>query len=267
MKRSTVAAGLLLVGLTACRREEPVRTPEGGCPVGGSGMVSGACPASAHATAQPAPAGSSVKGKVTQTMNAGRYTYVALDDGTGEKWAAAPTFEVKVGDTVDVQSGMLMKSFRSKSLDRTFPEILFAEKIVNETTAPAVTAPVADKPVCGKDEVLADRKPARITPPEGGKVLADVISGRKELSGKTVTVRGKVVKYSAKIMGKNWIHLQDGSGKDGEADLAVTTDAVAKIGDIVTMTGTVVVDKDFGHGYRYDVLLEGAMIITPGTKQ
>lgn len=263
MRKLIVVAGVLLVGLTACRRGEQEATPGEKCPASGSGMVSGACPVSAHAGEQPAPAASSLKGKVTQTMNAGRYTYVAVDDGSGEKWAAAPTFEVKVGDTVDVQSGMLMKSFHSKSLDRTFPEILFAEAIANVTRAPAVAAPevappTVEKPVCGKDEVLAARKPAKIAPPEGGKAIADVISERKELSGKTVTVRGKVVKYSAKIMGKNWIHLQDGSGKDGMADLAVTTDAVAKIGDIVTMTGTVVVDKDFGYGYRYDVLLEGA---------
>lgn len=259
MKRLTLASSLLLVGLSSALSEEKTGMPAGGCPVGGAGMASGACPSSVQAGAQQT-AVSRVKGKVTQTMDAGRYTYVALDDGTGEKWAAAPTFEVKVGDTVDVQSGMMMKSFHSKSLNRTFPEILFAEAILNVTKSPSVTAPVVDKPVCGKAEALAAMKPAKIAPPEGGKALVDVISQRKALSGKSVTVRGKVVKFSSKIMGKNWIHLQDGSGKDGGADLAVTTDATVKIGDVVTMTGTVVVDKDFGYGYRYEVLLEGATV-------
>ncbi|MEI6514902.1 MAG: DNA-binding protein [bacterium] len=259
MKRLILGTGLFLACLSAGFSEEKAGIPAGGCPSGGSGMASATCPSSAQAGTQPT-AASSVKGKVTQTMNAGRYTYIALDDGTGEKWAAAPTFEVKVGDNVEVQSGMMMKSFHSKSLNRTFPEILFAEAILNVTKSPSVTAPVVDKPACGKAEALAAMKPAKIAPPEGGKALVDVISQRKALSGKPVTVRGKVVKYSSKIMGKNWIHLQDGSGKEGDADLAVTTDAVVKIGDIVTMTGTVVVDKDFGYGYRYDVLLEGATV-------
>jgi hypothetical protein len=197
-------------------------------------------------------------------MDAGRYTYVAVDDGTGEKWAAAPTFQVKVGEVVDVQQGMPMKSFHSKSLNRTFPEIVFAESVVNLTRnpEPVTDATSTNKPVCGKAEVMAERMSMKkVDPPEGGMTIADVIQKRASLSGKTVTVRGKVVKYSAKILGKNWLHLQDGSGADGSADLAVTTDSVVKVGDIVTLTGSVTVDKDFGYGYRYEVLIEGATVV------
>jgi hypothetical protein len=99
-----------------------------------------------------------------------------------------------------------------------------------------------------------------IEPPAGGTTIARVWADRKALAGKTVTVRGKVVKFNGGILDRNWIHLQDGSGKaaDGTNDLLVTSDAVAKVGDIVTVTGTVAVDKDFTAGYAYKVLIEKA---------
>jgi hypothetical protein len=77
-----------------------------------------------------------------------------------------------------------------------------------------------------------------------------------------VTVNGTVVKFNGGILGRNWIHLQDGSGKaaDGTNDITVTSDTAVKVGDVITATGKVVVDKDFGSGYAYKVLLEDGKI-------
>jgi len=83
---------------------------------------------------------------------------------------------------------------------------------------------------------------------------------KAELAGKSVSVRGKVVKFTPEIMGKNWIHLQDGTGAEGTSDLTVTTSASAKMGDTVTVSGVVVIDKDFGYGYAYDVIIEDAEV-------
>ena len=71
-------------------------------------------------------------------------------------------------------------------------------------------------------------------------------------------MRGKVVKFSPEIMGKNWIHLQDGTGKEGTNDLTVTTKMMAKVGDTVVISGAVATDKDFGYGYKYGVIIEDA---------
>jgi hypothetical protein len=89
-----------------------------------------------------------------------------------------------------------------------------------------------------------------------------VWADRKALAGKTVTVRGKVVKVNGGILDRNWIHLQDGTGKaaDGTHDLLITSDGTARVGDIVTATGTIAVDKDFTAGYAYKVMLENAKI-------
>jgi hypothetical protein len=99
--------------------------------------------------------------------------------------------------------------------------------------------------------------------PEGGRTIAEIYADKAELSGKEVTLRGKVVKYLPQIMGKNWLHVRDGSGDAdaGTHDLTVTTDAAVQVGDTVLITGKVQPDKDFGFGYRYDVLIEDAQVV------
>lgn len=101
-----------------------------------------------------------------------------------------------------------------------------------------------------------------IAQPAGGTSIAEVWANRKALAGKTVTVRGKVVKFHAAIMNRNWLHLQDGTGTpgDGTHDLTFTTADMTKVGDIVTATGTVAVDKDFTAGYKYGVIVEQASL-------
>ena len=96
--------------------------------------------------------------------------------------------------------------------------------------------------------------------PEGGKTIEEVYAGKADLAGRTVLVRGKVVKYTPNVMGKNWIHIQDGTGTEGTNDLTVTTSTVVKIGDTITARGLVEVDKDFGFGYTYEVLIENAEV-------
>jgi hypothetical protein len=94
------------------------------------------------------------------------------------------------------------------------------------------------------------------------RTVAEVVTKSADLKDKQVRVRGKVVKYSAAIMGKNWIHLRDGSGSDADNtnDILVTSAAPVKLGDVVTVAGVVRVNKDFGAGYIYKVLIEDATI-------
>jgi hypothetical protein len=97
--------------------------------------------------------------------------------------------------------------------------------------------------------------------PAGGKTLREIFEGKDGLAGETVTLRGKVVKSLRGILGKNWIHLQDGTaGPGGVYDLVVTTQETAEVGDLVLVTGTVAVDRDLGYGYKYEVLIEDARV-------
>lgn len=101
---------------------------------------------------------------------------------------------------------------------------------------------------------------SKIVKPKDGKTVQEVYQEKDKLKGKRVTLRGKVVKYNQAIMGKNWLHLRDGTGKDPTDDLTVTTQAKAKVGDTVLVEGTVTLDKDFGAGYKYDVIIEDAKV-------
>ena len=101
---------------------------------------------------------------------------------------------------------------------------------------------------------------SKIVKPKDGKTVQEVYQEKAKLNGKRVTLRGKVVKYSAAIMGKNWLHLRDGTGKEPTNDLTVTTQAKAKVGDTILVEGTVALDKDLGAGYKYDVIIEEAKV-------
>lgn len=97
--------------------------------------------------------------------------------------------------------------------------------------------------------------------PEGGTRIETLYSDRANLAYKDVVVRGKVVKFTEGVMNANWIHLRDGTGAEGTNDLTVTTQATAEVGDVVTVRGVLSIDKDFGLGYAYDVIIEDASVV------
>jgi len=92
--------------------------------------------------------------------------------------------------------------------------------------------------------------------------VSETYENAGKLEKKTVIVRGKVVKVSKGIMGKNWVHLRDGSGDSGKGtnNLVVTTQDLPKVGDVVTAKGILYKDKDFGAGYKYKVIVEEATV-------
>ena len=210
-----------------------------------------------------------VSGPVLETMNAGNYTYVRVKTDKGEVWAASGQFRVAVGDRVSVPLETPMQNFHSPSLNRDFPLIYFASRITPAGGTAADSQPASGAPplaVAHSGGAAAPGTAAQAAsqgpPPAGTTPIATVWANRKALAGKTVTVHGKVVKFNGGILDRNWIHVQDGSGKaeDGTNDILVTTDATAKVGDVITATGVVAVDKDFTAGYAYKVLIEKASI-------
>ena len=83
---------------------------------------------------------------------------------------------------------------------------------------------------------------------------------KDSLKGKKVNVRGKVVKFASQIMEKNWIHIRDGTGKEGSNDLTATSAETVNVGDVVLVSGEIAYNKDFGAGYVYPVIIEDASI-------
>ena len=194
---------------------------------------------------------------VKEVLNANAYTYLLATEGEKEYWIAVPKTEVTVGKTYTYEGGMEMKKFESKDLKRTFESVFFVEGLT-DPNPPATTETAAIDP----KNIIPDTQPEKgITLAKGAISLHDLFSGRDKLEGKTIILTGKVVKFMPQIMNKNWIHLQDGTSFNGFNDITITTSEKVKVDDIVTLKGKVVLNKDLGSGYKYDVLIEDATVV------
>jgi len=199
-------------------------------------------------------------GKATETMDAASYTYVLIETGSQKSWAAAPQFAVKVGDTVTISDVMPMRNYESKTLKRTFDLVYFTGDVKVNGLPPRAPAPKPAARPPGQAKAPAAPDLTGITRAENGQTVAEIITGKAKFAGQPIAVRGRVVKFNAAILGKNWLHLRDGSGGAGTNDLTVTTAATVKVGDLVLVTGKLSTDRDFGGGYTYAVIVEDATV-------
>lgn len=224
--------------------------------------------AAAAAPAQDAP--DHISGTVAETMDSGGYTYLRLQTASGDVWTAVSQAKVERGATVTVVGSTWMGNFESKTLNRTFDRILFGTLETPGAPAADSAALPAGHPPTGAaappghpaPAPAADPGPVQVEKAAGGLTVAEVHAQRAKLAGQTVLVRGKVVKFLAGIMDRNWLHLRDGSGspEKQDNDLTVTTSQTVTVGDVVLVKAQVAVDKDFGAGYVYGVILEQAQI-------
>lgn len=203
--------------------------------------------------------GDALTGEVLEHIAAPPYSYVRIRTSKGDVWAAVNEARIEKGSQVTVSDALLMKNFESRSLKRTFDEIYFGS-LASEGTA---SVGAGGNPHAGTASTAApfDVKVEKASG-AGARTVAETWAQASAIDGKTVTIRGKVVKYNEKVMGKNWIHLQDGTGDAGKGtnDLTVTSLDPASVGETVTITGTVRTNKDFGSGYLYRVIVEDAKV-------
>ena len=265
-KPLSVAAFLMLalaIGCSACEQQDPVKhnpkdvRPNQGQPVGGGEVPT-------------APSGAA---KVVETMNSGGYTYVLADVGGKKSWVAGPQGTVAVGDTVVIPAGAVpMVNFPSKTLGRTFDLIYFVGSLEVMGAGAGAGEVATSRKVDAEAEIRkaheasdAMAKPAEVTAAsinkaKDGMSIEEIFKAGASLAGKEVVLRGKVVKYNSGIMGKNWVHVRDGTGGEGTNDLTVTTSDTANIGDTVLVRGKMSADKDFGYGYKFALIIEDAKV-------
>ena len=195
--------------------------------------------------------------EVLQTTN---YTYLQVIEKDSLQWLAIPKMEnAEVGETYFFQGGNEMRDFKSNELNRTFESVLFLGGVVNLESFNEQKSET--KATTTEPETKAKKTTIVIDPIEGGITLAELFSKKKRYSNKIVKIKGKVTQFNSSIMNRNWIHLQDGTEYDGNFDLVVTTDMYTEKGDIVVIEGKITLDKDFGYGYFYKVLMEEGKII------
>ena len=244
--------------------------------------------------------GKPIKGKVLETMDAAGYTYIRVDAPKGKIWVAIPQSTIEVGQEVLANPGMVMKDFESKSLNKTFDVIIFSSGLGDPSkpsnpkknaamggsmgdssfaaamqaesgganphanTGGAMGGAAMAEPSGGSTTAIVPAAEVKVDKATGdnAQTIGECFDKAIELDNKKVTVRGKVMKVSRMIMGKNWLHLQDGTGNPmkNSHDLVVTTMAVPETDSIVVIEGTLHANKDFGAGYKYEVIVEDAEI-------
>ena len=277
-----LAAGLTAaLTFTACSNQEDTKAPKAESKKPAVAQKQAAPPQAAAPAATQASA-SALTGTVVETFDGGGYTYMELDLGTEKKWAAIGQAPVEVGQEVSLKPGPVMRDFHSRTFDRTFPEIIFSSGLVNPTEAAAGGGAnfgdalqgegMGMMPPSGAMEQVSGGSMQAITPAqevtiekaegENGYTVEEVFTQAGDLAGKKVKIRGKAVKISPNIMGKNWVHLQDGTGNPmaNSHDLVVTTSDMPEKDSIIVVEGVLAKDKDFGAGYKYNVIIEQAVV-------
>jgi hypothetical protein len=209
----------------------------------------------APATASAKPLGHALSGTLVERIAVAPYVYLRLRTANGELWAAVLEAPLTVGAPVTVYNALLMEQFESKTLNRTFDRIYFG----------SLDAPGTQPTEMAGAPVSADAQVAPVAKATGAdaRTIAELWTQKDRLANRVVSVRGTVVKYNAAVMGKNWIHLQDGSGDaaTGTHDITVTTLEAVTVGATVTISGTVRLNRDVGAGYTFAVLIEDAKLV------
>lgn len=190
---------------------------------------------------------------VEEKIDASNYSYLKVKEAKNSYWVAVNRMEINPGEYLIFSKSMEMKNFKSEALNRTFETILFVDDAKKSESSEQLKSPHQNI-VSGKDVSVS------IDPLKDGYTVEQIHNKKSALEFKTVKVRGKVVKVNEGIMGTNWVHIQDGTGKDGTHDLLITTNQSVKVGSIIVAEGKVIKDKDFGSGYFYDVLLENSKL-------
>jgi len=197
-------------------------------------------------------------GVIQEVIQTSNYTYCLVKDDKNEKWLAVSKMDATNGQTLYYNMGLEMVNFHSKELDRTFPSVFFVQKA---STNPDAFAPakmtMGQKPMKPKIE----KKDLEVEKADDGITIAELFANKDSYAGKKVRIRGKVTKFNRAIMEKNWAHIQDGTDHNGEFDLTVTTADEVNVEAVVTFEGIIALDKDFGSGYFYKVIMEDAIIV------
>ncbi len=231
-----VVISMSILSMVACDSKQRVKAPEAGQPA---------------ATPQTGTENGHVV-EVKEAIHANTYTYLYVSEGDKEYWIATAKQPLDVGMILGYDTGLEMKDFTSKEVDRTFESIWFVGKMRGASSAMTQMG-TGKNPVAKVNNVTVSKA-------EGGLSVKDLYSDMTGYEGKIVTIRGKVTKFNSGIMGKNWVHLQDGTSAGDYFDVTLTTDAMVKVGDVLVFSGKVSLNKDFGAGYKYDLILEEAQV-------
>ncbi|WP_203296589.1 hypothetical protein [Luteirhabdus pelagi] len=199
---------------------------------------------------------------VKEVLPTTKYVYLNVSENGETFWIATAKQPIEVGKTYFYRGGLLKTNFESKEHNRVFDRMILINNLVPEDHAMhtnmqgqgdvtrSQTTPV-------KEDI--EMHGEKISQQKGSMSIADLLKEPNRYEGKVVQLSGKVAKVNPNIMNRNWIHLQDGTQDD--FDMVLTSKQFVQEGETVTMKGTVVLNRDFGAGYTYDLIIENAEVV------
>lgn len=189
-----------------------------------------------------------------EILQTDKYTYLKVAENGKQFWIATAKTDAIKGKAYIYRGGLLKTNFPSKEFNKVFDTLYLVSNILSEDQHPGSGGgPAMQEPVASNQSHEGHQHSADAIK------ISEIFNKKKELNGKEIVVEGECIKVNNGIMGRNWIHIQDGSKKDGKkAEITVTTLAQISVGQHVALRGLLAVDKDFGAGYRYDVIIENA---------
>ncbi|MFY0674287.1 MAG: SH3-like domain-containing protein [Bacteroidia bacterium] len=182
--------------------------------------------------------------EVLEILQAESNTYLHVKENEKTFWIATVKAEYELGSLYEYGSGLRQEKFESKQLNRVFDELFLV----------SIIKPISDTEKLEQESEGLEKNETEKIEVNGSRPISDILENAKDLEGEIVTVSGNVVKLNEGILGYNWVHLQDGSKND--FDLVVTTKAKVQPNQTVTFIATLTLNKDFGAGYIYDIILE-----------
>lgn len=195
---------------------------------------------------------------VEEVLNTTKYTYLNVSEEGETIWIAVPRKEVEKGGTYYYRGGLKKTNFKSVEFDRVFETLYLVSDVSSD---PGMNGFSGGNPHESPGNNTPPDQNTKIEPPPGGITLAELFANRKKYEGQTVKVKGRCIKLNNMIMNRNWIHLQDGSLKGDAIDLTVTTTENIPLGAIVAFEGIIALNKDFGAGYKYEIIMEEAQLL------
>ncbi len=196
---------------------------------------------------------------VRKVLPTDKYVYLNVDENGDNFWIATMKQEVNPGETVYYKGGLLKTNFESKEYHRTFDKIYLVSRIVKADHFKQANQMKGKAMNNTPGRVVVKESIGKKIKVEGSLPIATLISNPGKYEGKKVQLSGKVVKANYNIMGRNWVHIKDGSRDD--FDLVCTTDVPVPEGHVITINGLVSLNKDFGAGYVYDIIIEDAVLL------
>lgn len=193
---------------------------------------------------------------VDEVLPTQKYIYLKVTEGDEQYWIATGKQEVEVGKSYFFRGGLLKTNFESKEYNRVFDKVYLVSKIVPVDHG---HQPKPSKLAEGKSTKKDSKFKMKFNHGDGFVKIAELVKNTSKYAGKKVKVTGQCTKLNPNIMGKNWIHLKDGTMD--EYDFVLTSASAIPEGHLIQVEGVVTVDKDFGAGYKYDILLEEAVLI------